>query len=224
MRSLLPLRKVGPGALFATCLLLMVFCPTQTTWAKGSACPAYEQLRPLLNSERIEACFGSYGVEVLRQDGNLRVSSLYSFDADERITRTLAISEFADDLPDSLNDAHQAIRAGASMGATLEAAGWRVDKRQRYLGELAVSKASGCLSSPPEPESGQNLAVQVYDLYAVREREKVRFALLAELHDPRYLSLPDLQHIYGATAEQLRQPDAAAERLLQQLAEFCVLP
>jgi len=87
-----------------------------------------------------------------------------------------------------------------------------------------LSKASGCFSSPPEPECGQNLAVQVYDLYAIKGKEVVRFALLAELHDPRYLTLPDLQHIYAATAGQLQQPDADSKQMLRQLAEVCAQP
>ncbi len=221
---MLPLRKIRSGALIAGCVVVATFCMPQTTWAKGLACPDYEQLRPLLNSERIEICFGSYGVEVLRQDGNLRIASLYSLEGDERITRTLAVSEFASNLPDTLDTAYRAIRAGATMGATLEAAGWQVEKRQRYSGEVARSKASGCLSGPPDPQAQQSLAVQVYDLYAVREHEVVRFALLAELHDPRYLTLPDLQHLHAATDVQPQKPDAASKQLLHALAEACVLP
>ncbi len=223
MCSMLQILRIASDALLAACLLL-VFYPHPTAWAKNSACPAYEQLRPLLNSERIESCFGSYAVEVLWQEDNLRVSSLYSLAGDQRITRTLAISEFASNLPDSLDHAYQAIRAGASMGATLEAAGWQVDKRQRYLGEVALSTALGCLSGPPEPQAQQNLAVQIYDLYAVHESESVRFALLAELHDPRYLTLSDLQQIYGALSQQLQQTDAATKQLLQALAKVCVPP
>lgn len=203
---------------------LLLLCWVGPVWSKAPTCPAYEQLRPLLNSERIRSCFGSYGVEVIHQDSRLRVSSLYSLEGEERITRTLAISEFTSDLPASLNEAYKAIRAGASMGATLEDAGWRVEKRQRYSGEVAASAALGCLSNPPEPEAQSLLAVQVYDLYVVREEEVVRFALLAELHDPRYLTLPDLQQIHGPVAPQLQQADAGSEQLLQALAEVCVLP
>lgn len=232
-----------------------------SAWSKAPACPAYEQLRPLLNSERIQACFGSYGVEVLVQQGNLRISSLYSLGndtvdsvggrlrpntnesiareraptvlplageassgrplaAETRITRTLAISEFAGDLPEALQAAYQAIRGGASMGATLEAAGWRVDKRQRYLGEVPVSTNLHCLSDLPA-DSPQQWAVQVYDLWVLRDDAEVRFALLAELHDPRYLTLQDLQRIYSAMINQQQFADPAFERLLQQAGQLC---
>lgn len=228
-------------------------------WCKAPACPAFEQLRPMLNSERIQACFGSYGVEVLEQQGNLRISSLYSHAADEpangreqgsllhlkpvggsiaadiplesreqgsllrantRITRTLAISEFATDLPAALQAPYEAIREGASMGATLEAAGWRVDKRHRYVGEVPASATLRCMSGLPA-ETTQELAVQVYDLWVARDQAEIRFALLAELHDPRYLTLQDLQQIYPGQAIPSRSADEASLLMLQRAAEVC---
>ena len=194
-----------------------------TAWAKDEACPPYDQLRPLLNSERIQSCFGSYGVEVLEQQGNLRISSLYSLAAEIRITRTLAISEFATDLPENLQATYQAIRAGASMGSSLEAAGWRVEKRHRYFGEVPVSEAFRCMSGLPEDHPQQMLAVQVYDLYVLRESEEVRFALLAELHDPRYLSLQDLLQIYAGLVGKLSNADEASKLMLQRAAQVCAI-
>ncbi len=216
------------------------------------ACPAMEQLRPLLNSERIKRCFGSYGVEVIEQQGNLRISSLYSHAAEEtesggehgsllhaddtapaggshaadtpanhRITRTLAISEFADGLPDSLQEAYAAIRAGASMGATLENSGWRVDKRHRWLGEVPASTNVLCMSGQPADQPPPQLAAQVYDLWVKRDHEEVRFALLAELHDPRYLTLQDLRQIYPDQAGGLQFADETVQRMLQHAAGFC---
>jgi hypothetical protein len=235
------------GVLLTSCLLLLVSCAAHQDRPKGAACPTYEQLRPMLNSERIESCFGSYGVEIVEQQGNLRISSLYtlavdnpaigrergslhpgdeqsvgeSLAADIRTTRTLAISEFATDLPPSLDTAYQAIRGGASMGATLQAKGWRVDKRQRFLGEVPVSDVGRCMSGQAESWAGEMLAVQVYDLYVVNPTETVRFALLAELHDPRYLTLTDLQRIDGELPDSMQQPDAAWLQLLQQAAPIC---
>lgn len=213
--------RTGRQLLRAAGLLLMLLSSTNMALAKAEACPAYEQLRPLLNSERIQSCFGSYGVEVLEQQGNLRISSLYSLDGESRITRTLAISEFASDLPASLEIAYQAIRAGASMGATLESAGWRVEKRHRYLGEIAISPNFRCMSGLPENHPGTLLAVQVYDLWVVREQQEFRFALLAELHDPRYLTLKDLHSIYAGMVDQLNQPDKPTELMLKRASQVC---
>jgi hypothetical protein len=42
----------------------------------------------ILNSERIEQTFGSYGIDVIASDALLRVSNLYSRHDGEKITRT----------------------------------------------------------------------------------------------------------------------------------------
>jgi hypothetical protein len=213
--------------LLAACLVLLLTADHALSRepADTRACPPMEQLRPLLNSERIQSCFGSYGVEVIEQQGNLRISSLYSHaadnSADNRITRTLAISEFADGLPDSLQEAYAAIRAGASMGATLQASGWRVDKRHRYLGEVPASTNVRCMSGMPANQPPQQLAAQVYDLWVMREDEEVRFALLAELHDPSYLTLQDLRQIYPEQANQLQVADKTVQQMLQRAARSC---
>ena len=208
----------------AGCLLLMLLQSTDTVLAKAETCPADDQLRPLLNSERIQSCFGSYGVEVLEQNGSLRISSLYSLDGEQRITRTLAISEFAREMPEDLQPVYQSIQDGASMGSSLEAAGWRVEKRHRYFGEVPISNAFRCMSGLPESDSNQVLAVQVYDLYVARGQQKIRFALLAELHDPRYLTLPDLRQIYDGRVKQLSIEDDASRAMLQRAAAVCAKP
>lgn len=208
----------------AACLLLMLSHTANIAWARDEACPPHDQLRPLLNSERIQSCFGSYGVEVLEQQGSLRISSLYSLEGEKPITRTLAVSEFANHLPENLQPAYQAIRAGASMGASLEAAGWRVEKRHRYFGEIPVSETFRCMSGLPENHPQEVLAVQVYDLYVLRDDEELRFALLAELHDPRYLTLQDLQQIYDGLVNQLQNTDEASNAMLQRVAQACAAP
>lgn len=239
-----PKMTVNKRLLLVTGWLLLAWMGP--VWSKAPACPAYEQLRPLLNSERIQACFGSYGVEVLEQQGNLRISSLYSLagstpassrergslphvggseaadiPAGTHVTRTLAISEFASDLPETLQSPYQAIRRGASMGATLQAAGWQVDKRQRYIGEVPISTINDCLSGLPA-DSPQPWAAQVYDLWVLRDGREFRFALLAELHDPSYLSLQDLQQIYPVTFNEQQPVDPAFEQLLQQAGRACI--
>src|SRR5690606_34722880 len=47
--------------------------------------------RELLNSERIERRFGSYGIDVLQSDGRYRVSNLYSVHDGAKICRTFAV-------------------------------------------------------------------------------------------------------------------------------------
>ena len=50
--------------------------------------------RELLNSERIAAAFGSYGVEVLEQDEQVRVSNLFSGAGQDKTCRTFAIVRY----------------------------------------------------------------------------------------------------------------------------------
>ncbi len=232
--------KISEFRRLAACLVVLLLASHALAREsiEARACPAMDQLRPLLNSERIKSCFGSYGVEVIYQQGTLRISSLYSLagamadhpreqgsllqvDAGNRITRTLAISEFADGLPDSLQEAYAAIRAGASMGATLENSGWRVDKRHRWLGEVPAGTNLLCMSGQPADQPPPQLAAQVYDLWVKRDHEEVRFALLAELHDPRYLTLQDLRQIYPDQAGRLQFADETVQRMLQRAAGFC---
>ena len=199
-------------------LILMYSSSAPSLFAKAGSCPEHEQLRPLLNSERIESCFGSYGVEVIEQHDNLRVSSLYSQHEDKRITRTLAVTRFYTELPAELEKPLQLILAGGSMGSTLEAAGWRVEKRHRYFGEVAMPDGFRRMARLEDNSPDQQLAVQVYDLWVIRGGHEVRLALLAELHDPRYLTLQDLGRIYEPLAIQLDQVDTESNELLQRAA------
>ena len=47
--------------------------------------------RALLNSERIEQRFGSYGITVLEQSDLTRVSNLYTLEEERETCRTFAI-------------------------------------------------------------------------------------------------------------------------------------
>src|SRR5688572_8293898 len=84
--------------------------------------------RELLNSERIAAAFGSYGVEVLEQDDQVRVSSLFSLAADEKTCRTFAVVRYPPRLDSAVSAEHAAIVAGGSIGAVFTAHGWEVRK------------------------------------------------------------------------------------------------
>ena len=150
---------------------------------------------PPLNSERIEQVFGSYGVEVLMSDTSGRMSSLYSTDDGIRTTRTLAVVAWDPLAPASLADAHAAILGGASIGATLEAAGWAVVKRNYYFGETAASEQVSRLMRIPE---GTMLATHGYGLAVVEEDQLFGYATIVEIHHPDYLDLESVENIYGS--------------------------
>jgi hypothetical protein len=163
----------------------------------ATGCQSAPEALPL-NSERIEAAFGSYGVEVIRQEADLRHACLYSEDAGGRTCRTLAIVAFNDRPEPDLAGPLEDIRNGASLGATLAAAGWRVDKVNRYIGHVDLDRSSapsvlGLLSL----DGAAQLALHIYELRARRGNDDLTVAEILELHHPEYLRESDLRRIYG---------------------------
>ncbi len=150
--------------------------------------------RAPLNSEMIADRFGSYGVEVISQSADRRVTDLYSGSESERTTRTLAVVRFTRPVDNALNELHQQILAGGSLGATLKSAGWRVEKRS--LGFRAVAAGPGLATmmrlAPQTP-----LAVHLYTLSAARDDLRIPYAQIAEVHHPDHLAASDLRRIFG---------------------------
>lgn len=155
---------------------------------------AGQPARELLNSERIEAAFGSYGVEVLEQGGGVRVSSLYSTAAGERICRTFAVVRYAPVMDGAVQAEHEAILAGGSIGAVFAAAGWTVRKTHLDYGERV---ASSRLAALMKIDRGTPLAEHVYALDVEKDGRIVEYAALVEIHHPEYLSVAELEKIYG---------------------------
>ncbi len=179
----------------------------------GQAQPA---AREVLNSERIAAAFGSYGVEVLEQDGAVRVSNLFSDGTDGRICRTFAIVRYAPQIDAAVSAEHETILAGGSIGAVFTANGWQVRKTHLGYGEIA---ASAKLASLMRIDVGARLAEHVYVLDVVKDGRTIEYAALVEIHHPDYLDVADLARIYGpvddgrpALGELMRETAAAKAR------------
>jgi hypothetical protein len=151
--------------------------------------------RELLNSERIAAAFGSYGVAVLEQSDGVRVSNLFSGADEQRTCRTLAVVRYADPIDPSLSAEHAAILAGGSIGAVFAANGWEVRKSHLYYGERS---ASAKLASLMHIGIGAPLAEHAYVLDVVKDGRAIEYAALVEIHHPDYLTVTDLRKIYGA--------------------------
>src|SRR5689334_22212205 len=122
--------------------------------------------RELLNSERIAAKFGSYGIEVLEQTDGTRVSNLYSGAGDDKTCRTFAAVRYQPNLDPQLSVEHRAIVAGGSLGAVFVAAGWEVRKSHlRYI----ETRASPRLASLMHIAEGTPLATDIYALDVAKE-------------------------------------------------------
>jgi len=190
--------------LAATCIALLVSCSSPP---------------PLLNSERIEQRFGSYGVEVIRADENIRYSSLHSLENGEPVTRTLAVVEFADPMPAPLRAAHQQIVSGESIGATFKSAGWSIDKPLLGYDVLAASPRFGRVYELMGLDEPAPLAVHRYRLQLLQGDEALEYATISEIHSPAYLTAEEVREIYGQPSSGPTTTATAVDDLLAPLLE-----
>jgi hypothetical protein len=151
----------------------------------------------LLNSERIEKTFGSYGVDILQSDNEGRVSSLYSGSGDDKITRTFAVVRFSGRIRRAFAGEHAEVQSGRSIGAVFKAADWQIEKINIFVGEMEVPAKYGLLSELMQVDLPKFLAAHVYEFVIKKEGRSYEYATIVELHHPAYLSAEDLQAIYG---------------------------
>lgn len=152
--------------------------------------------RELLNSERIATEFGSYGIEVVANDGRTRVSNLFSTEAGgARVCRTFAVVSYPRDVDPRVAKEHAAIVAGGSIGAVFADAGWTVRKTHLHFGVVAAPRELADLMSVP---AGASLAQHAYVLDVVNDDATIEYAAIVEIHHPDYLDEHELEEIYGA--------------------------
>ena len=202
---------VNSGFLLARCLLIL------GASLLAAACDIRrvktdERSRPLLNSERIEQKFGSYGIDVLKNSPAIRVSNLYSLHDGRKICRTLAAVNYPALVDPQYVREHEQIVGGQSMGAVFVRNGWVVEKRHRYFGTLPMTEG---LSRLMGGASAEHVAVHIYVLAIEKAGFSLEYASIAEIHHPGYLSLEDLRDIYGDLVDELSIPDDLGQRLLE---------
>lgn len=157
----------------------------------------------ILNSERIAQTFGSYGIEVLYSDAKIRLSNLYSVHDGRRITRTLAIVRYPEEINEAFAKEHAAILEGGSIGATFQAAGWQVMKDyHQYFRSFLSPRLADLMDVAP----GTPMASHAYQLEIAKGDEHYDYALIVEIYHPDYLSESDLVDIYGPE-EVIGMPD-----------------
>lgn len=166
----------------------------------------------ILNSERIEQTFGSYGIELVHSDSEIRVSNLYSLHEGERVTRTLAIVRYPDRVPAELEVEHASIVAGGSIGATFKSAGWSVNKVLHTL--ITDVELPPTARQLMEIEGDADIAVHAYALNVANELQQFSYATIIELHHPGYLAVDDLRAIYGPWGEVTQDLRASLEAQL----------
>lgn len=151
----------------------------------------------ILNSERIELAFGSFGIEVLSAEGDLRVSNLFSEEQGERTCRTLAVVSYPTRVHPALVEEHALIVGGRPIGETFEASGWSIVKRHLYFGEITDVHTRPRVARLMRLDTPASAAVHVYVFVVSRNGRTFEYATIAEVHHPAYLGLEDLEALYG---------------------------
>ncbi|MCP5089841.1 MAG: hypothetical protein GY949_02855 [Gammaproteobacteria bacterium] len=173
-----------------------------------SACAAEPVL---LNSERIEQRFGSYGIEVLASEARLRRSSLYSFSDDRPVCRTYAAVRFADQLDERYSEEHSKVLAGNSIGAIFKSHGWEVHKQTMYIGRLDLPEKQTSINQLMHTTSAQDLALHVYQLLLVKNEQVFEYAMIVETHHPDYLSEKMLRELYEYDTTTVLPPESVSQ-------------
>jgi hypothetical protein len=188
-------------AVFSASALLGVAtlrAPDASAQTAGAAARVQSGSRQLLNSERIAARFGDYGIEVLQSDARERVSNLYSEANGERTCRTFAVVRYPAVIDPALAAEHDEIVRGGSIGAVFAAHGWQVLKTNlRYFVLAAPERVAGLMRIAAETP----LAAHAYELDVAKDGRTFQYALLVEIHHPDYLKREDLLAIYGPADE-----------------------
>ena len=167
----------------------------------------------LLNSDLIRERFGSYHVDIIRRNGDTRVSALSSDDDGARVCRTFAVTQF---LPGRLHvdpQVMQQIDDGGSIGATLRRAGIEVDKQSLDISDVTLDSPEHPAIRRMQLQAPSALALHIYTLGIRNDSDASPFAIIAELHHPEFLSGSQLFDLFdlcpgdpgvGASVDALR--------------------
>lgn len=155
----------------------------------------------ILNSERIEQRFGSYGIEVLASEAGLRRSSLFSYDGDTATCRTYAVVQFAEQPDSRYDDAHSKVLAGDSIGATFKESGWGIQKNTLYIGHIRLPESPTEVGELMRLSGAHDIALHVYQLVLVRNDQTLEYATILEAHHPEYLSETRLSELFEYDAK-----------------------
>jgi hypothetical protein len=181
---------------------------------QGESAVADKQVRPLRNSDRIQIKFGSYDIDIIEYDTNIRVSQLYSTHHGSKINRTFAVVTYPNVIEAAFKKEHEAIVNGQSIGVVFEHNGWTINKHHLYLGEFelpAEYSDSPALFGP----GTERPAIHIYSLEVSKNNNSFTYALIAEVHHPEFLQLKDLETIYGHGHDKHLEESKTVQEFLQ---------
>lgn len=161
----------------------------------------------LLNSERIEATFGSYGIEVLQNDNRVRRSNLYSVSDGVRTCRTYAVVQFLEQPDARTEEEHSKIVLGGSIGEVFKSHGWRIFKQTLYAGDIHIGGSETELAWLMHLDGENVLAMHVYRLLIEKGDTTVNYATIIEVHHPEYLDIAALRRLYPVSESTFLSQD-----------------
>ncbi len=176
----------------------------------AAALSACAQQPELLNSERIENQFGNYQIVVLGQDAGVRRSSLYSVRDGVDTCRTYAVVQFADADVAAIEEAHQGVLAGQSIGTTFKDSGWSIRKDTLHIGKLAMTDSQHQIGQLMRLDHGIDLAVHIYRMTIEKSDLSIQYATIVEIHHPDYMTEAALLELYAVDQEQQISPSDLA--------------
>jgi len=182
--------------------------PTSVVAAALSACAIEPEL---LNSERIEEKFGSYGIDVLSSEPGLRHSALYSKQLGAHTCRTYAVVRFIEKPDAIIGSEHAQILAGNSIGAIFKANGWAIHKETLYIGTARIDDDNSRLAALMRLPQARDVAMHVYRLLLQKDGQAIDYATIIELHHPDYMAPEDLREMYPLDAQATLQPQQVHE-------------
>ena len=168
----------------------------------------------LLNSQRIELTFGNFGIEVLSANADLRVSNLFSTGQGGRICRTFAVVSYPAQIDPALAEAHALVIGGQPIGETFASAGWSIETRHLYFGEIEEINTRPRVSRLMGLNGPASAAIHVYVFVVTRDGRTIDYATISEVHHPAYLSLRDLESLYGPDVRAHSERDVRVRLVL----------
>lgn len=164
-----------------------------------------------LNSQKIEARYGSYDVDMLASDGLTRQSALSSISDDGKVCRTFALTKFTDAVDELGLDIQRRIDDGASIGATLKQDGWNILKATIHIGRIDIDDADHPVLSLMRLDVPQTLALHIYRLTIEKNGESLDYATISEMHHPDYLTEDDVRDLFTLDARAPATPPQVDE-------------
>jgi hypothetical protein len=188
-------------------LLALVLISSMFVHAQEKTCDP-----KLLNSERINQKYGGYGLDVLYNTPQLRVSNLYD---GQKITRTLAIVDYPATIDSAFSKEHQLIVNGGSIGSTFKSHGWKIEKENIYLGELSPSADYSKLYKQMGNIHPAKLSIWIYIFKIIKDGKEYPYATISEIYHPDFLTLADVMCISNSNnTKKSKAADAELKKVI----------